>query len=268
MLQKSESVKYNRLSRRQVLKVLGVVFAVSELTGCASLLGPNSKSDSPYELAPSSKDRLTKAFARIDKQFLRQSFRQVREIQRAYMKGEIEVPLVFKKLRQINEQVFTHYDSIDLIGAIDEAFTVRFILETQKDFNSALLQAIADEGRFTQEEVQQIRGLYQEAREKLLPRASDLNLRKLKEEVLNRLRQLEQATHPQNIAPSFKLEPMMPRWLTCILAVASASGWAALAGTVCAKCAAVVVPEPASCTACAYALAMFIAAEEVALEVC
>jgi hypothetical protein len=271
MLQKLEKGSYNKLSRRQVLKALGVMFAVGELTGCTSLLGPNSKSNSSYDakqLALSKEDRLVKAFAKIDKRFLKQSFQQIKEIQRSYTKGKIDAQLALKNLRQITEQVFVHYDAIGLIGAIDETFSVRSILETQTEFNPALIQAIMDEGRFTQEEFQQIRGLYQEAREKLLPIASELTLRKLMARIVNKLRQLEETAYSLNAVPPLRLEPMMPQALVCAHAVISASGWGGIVAIACFSCS---IPGPDAiidCTACAIALVMFTSAEEVVLEVC
>jgi len=271
MLQRPETIGYKRISRRQVLKVFGAMLAVGGLTGCTSLLSSNPKSDSSYgvkQLALSKEDRLAKAFAKVDKRFLKQSFQQIKEIQQSYKRGNIDARLALKKLRQLTEQVFDHYDTIGLIDAIDETFSVRSILETQTEFNPALIQAIIDKGEFTQEEFQQIRSLYQEAREKLLPIASDLTLRKLMARIVNRLRQLEQASYSLNAAPSLRLEPMAPKWLVCLYAVLSASGWAAIVAVTCFNCAIPGPEAPVDCTACAMALVMFTAAEQVVLEVC
>ncbi len=82
MLQNPERVGYNRLSRRQVLKAMGILSLVGGLTGCSSLLKDQTlRSNNTQRVIPLSKEqRLAQAFAKLDKKLSREAAKVLKKI--------------------------------------------------------------------------------------------------------------------------------------------------------------------------------------------
>lgn len=126
MLQKSESVKYNRLSRRQVLKALGVVFVVSELTGgCTSLISSSSTNiNKTAMIALSSQSNIKKRFqqaaGKLQKELVDKVVLDWKNLwKKIWQSSSQELPQAFQAANDSTLILLKHLEDIDIIGSLE-----------------------------------------------------------------------------------------------------------------------------------------------------
>lgn len=264
MLQKSEKVGYNKLSRRRVLKVLGVFSLVGGLTGCSSLLSPTIKSSNTHKVVPLSKEQqLANAFARANKKLLKEAAKTIRKIKRDYERDGNHY-LAISRTRRVLEQVFDHYNSIGLTAALD-SYTIRSALEAYNDLDPHLIQALRDEG-FTEEEIQQGRDFVLQAKERLLPIASTLHASQIMANVIAKMKREEEQFRPLSVIYDFQM--LSRDWIGCLKAALNLFANSVALVAACGACAAPNPTTPIDCYLCAAAAASYLAAYIEYVEAC
>jgi hypothetical protein len=137
MLQNLEKVGYNRLSRRQVLKALGVVFVVSELTsGCTSLTSsPTSVNKTgPAMMALSSsqrdiKKRFQQAAGSLQKELVD---RVVLDWKKLWQSSPQELQQAFRTANDSTLVLLKHLEDIDMIGSLEAMIDLYPQIPTQE----------------------------------------------------------------------------------------------------------------------------------------
>lgn len=264
MLQKPEKGGYNRLSRRQVLKVLGVFSLVGGLPGCSSLLSPTIKSNNIHKVVPLSKEQLlANAFARVNKKLLKEAVKTIREIKRDYERDGNHYSAI-SRTRRVVEQVFDHYNSIGLTAALD-SYTISSLLEAYNDLDPYLIRALRDEG-FTREEIQESRDLVLQAKEHLLPIASTLRMSQIMADIIAKMKRKEEQL--RHLSTIYGFETLGRNWLNCLRAALNLLAMSGAVVLSCSACAAPTPTTPVECYACAIAVVAYLSAYLDYLDAC
>jgi hypothetical protein len=262
MLQKPEQVGYNGVSRRQILKALGVgmgTITVGTLMGCTSLVDRVARSSNGTErFIPLSKEQqLANAFAKADKKSLKKAAKALKKIQDDY-KQDGDLYSSISRARKVLERVFNHYNSIGLTNAL-EAYTVRLALETYNDLDPETIQALRDEG-LTEEEIQQSHSLVLQARERLLPIASTLHVPQILDDIITKMKRAEKKRKKSQSLSTIHDLKMVPaaQWVSCIMSIFQLIAASILLAAACSACP--TPTAPLSCYLCAAAISAYMAA--------
>jgi hypothetical protein len=264
MLQNLRKSGYNRLSRRQVLKILGVGIggvAVGILGGCTSgLWGNLTNTNSSYRMTALSRkaDQLAQAFAKLNMKLLGEAANEMKVILKAYRKREMAARTAISKTRKIAERVFAHYNSVGLTAALEaNAYAA---LQAYPGLYPEVISYLRD-ADLTEDEIQKVRDLCQRARDELLPRASSLNLTQMMNDIVARLKMAESYQASSTMVP---LD--FWRWLRCGGSVLVTISAGIAAGLTCSACAA--EPTKVSCLGCAGAAIGTLGAAALAAAEC
>jgi len=189
----------------------------------------------------SKEDQLAKAFAKLNMKLLRKAANEMKAILRAYRKRKMTVRTAISKTRKIVEQVFAHYNSVGLTAALEaNAYAA---LQAYPGLYPEVIDYLRD-ANLTEDEIQKVRDLCQRAQDELLPRASSLNLTKMMNDIVARLKMAESYQVSSTMVP-FDFW----RWLRCIGSALVTIGAGVAAGISCSACAA--EPTKVSCIGCA-----------------
>lgn len=130
MLQKSESVKYNRLSRRQILKALGIGWVASSVTGCALFFkdNPTVVQNEPKFAALSEEQQLVNVFSKADQKLLKKTVKKLKGVSQALNtvlqnKGKNVPRGLASQVLAANDtakEVLDHFDQIGLSAELDQ----------------------------------------------------------------------------------------------------------------------------------------------------
>jgi len=125
MLQNLEKSGYNRLSRRQVLQILGVSMGALAVGGCTGkLLEHGLSSNSKLEpLAASTSSlfwRTIQASENLDKEYLRERSRKLKRIVKQLKKGQGNPAELASEARQAGYEIVGHWAERGVLRALDE----------------------------------------------------------------------------------------------------------------------------------------------------
>ncbi len=242
MLQKSEKGVYNRLSRRQVLKALGILSLVGGLTGCSSLLKDQTlRSSNTQRFIPLSKEqRLAQAFANLDKKLLHKAMKQMKKSLKTY-KGGGSVRTAVKEAREVLKELFTHFNNIGLTIALQE--NAPTALAAYSELPNEAINFLRD-ADITESEIQELRSRVQMARNELLPKASNLHLGQMMNNIIAQLKMIESYQASSTMVPVD-----FWKWVRCAGSALVTIGTGVATAAACASCAA--EPTKLSCVGCA-----------------
>nr|BAL59730.1 hypothetical protein HGMM_OP4C366 [Candidatus Acetothermum autotrophicum] len=248
MLHKLARISYNKLSRRQVLRGLGVgmgMVAVGTLTGCTSGLVKRLETPGSKMAILSKEDRLAQAFAKLNKKLLKEAMDEMKAILKAHKRRAITERTAISRTRKVVEQVFDHYNRIGLTSALEENAYAALQAYTglEPDVISYLRSA-----EVTEDKIQELRSRVQRARDELLPKASNLHLDQMMSNIITQLQMIE--SHQAASTTALKFEQLdFWKWVRCVGSALVTIGTGIATVAACASCAS--KPEPLSCAGCA-----------------
>lgn len=136
MLQKSESVKYNRLSRRQVLQILGVGMGALAIGGCTTKLGEvgiglGQRNEfvplSAVELFP----RTYQARASLDKQYLNSKALQLIKTVKSLKEGQGDHTKLAYTIQNVSFEIVNHWSQRGLLYSLDQDLQELLVVKPQ-----------------------------------------------------------------------------------------------------------------------------------------